>query len=79
MTLSADQMNDRFYGVKSALWGYWRGKNAKRMHQGKLFQHLKRKGVSGFFSEMLWHLLPDVIHYQLIALRRKNRLQDWKW
>ncbi|KAI5448774.1 hypothetical protein NCC49_000569 [Naganishia albida] len=79
LTLSADQMDMRFSGVKSALWGYWRTKSPKRMNQQKLFAYFKRHGVAGCFSEMLWHLLPDVNHYQLIALRRKNRLHEWKW
>lgn len=77
--LSAEQLDERFYGVKSALWSYWKGKKGKRTPQVKLVAHLKRYGVDGFFSEMLWHLLPDVIHYQLISLRRKNKLHEWKW
>lgn len=74
--LSAEQLDERFFGAKSALWGYWKGKNGKRVPQAKLIAHLKKNGVDGFFSEMLRHLLPDVIHYQLIALRRKNRLHE---
>ncbi|KAJ9111566.1 hypothetical protein QFC20_002541 [Naganishia adeliensis] len=45
--LTADQWDNRFSGVKSALWGYWKTKSAKRMPQAKLIGHLKRHGNEG--------------------------------
>jgi hypothetical protein len=48
--LTANQVNACFFGIKSALWGYWENKSAKRMPQGKPIGHLKRYGVGGFLA-----------------------------
>lgn len=40
----------------------------------KLRAHLRFKGCSGFFSEMLWHLLTDEELEYLINMRRKRML-----
>jgi hypothetical protein len=77
--LSAEQLERKFTGVKSALWTYWKRKSRHRVPISKVINHLKRKGVAGFYREMLWHLLPDAMHFQLIALRKRNKLHTWKW
>lgn len=79
MLLSAERLDERFHGCKSALWFYWRGKRPSRVPVAKVIHHLKKKGVSGFYREMLWHLLPDAMHFQLIALRKKGKLHLWQW
>jgi hypothetical protein len=79
MLLTAGQLDAKFSGCQSTLWYFWRGKKPSRTPSPRFMNHLKKKGVSGFFKEMLWHLLPDAMYFQLISLRKKGKLHLWKW
>ncbi|KAJ9106587.1 hypothetical protein QFC20_004080 [Naganishia adeliensis] len=72
--LSAEQVELQFIGVKFALWTYWKKRSRHRVSNNKVINHLKLKGAAGFHREILWHLLLDAMYFQLIALRRKNKL-----
>lgn len=72
--LSAEQVELKFIGVKFALWTYWKKRSRHRVFTNKVINHLKRKGAAEFYREMMWHLLLDTKHFQLIALPKKNEL-----
>ncbi|KAJ9103678.1 hypothetical protein QFC20_004681 [Naganishia adeliensis] len=73
--LSAEQVELKFIGVKSALGTYWKKTSRHRVSTNKVVNHLKRKGAAGFYREMLWHLLLDAMHFKLMAVRKKNKLR----
>jgi hypothetical protein len=79
MFMIAEPLDAMFSGCKFALWFYWRGKKPCRTPSPRIINHLKKKGISGFFKEMLWHLLTDAMHFQLISLRKKGKLHLWRW
>lgn len=75
--LTAEELEDRFNGVKSALWEYWHKKRAGQISLDKLMEHLRRMGHQGFFREMLWHLLPPRLQRMLNKLRKEGKLDTF--
>lgn len=78
MCMTAEEMDEKLIGTRSALWLYWQRKKRSRIPLRKLRQHLRFKGHVGFFREMLWHLLPPAEHRRLIAMRKKGTLHLWR-
>lgn len=79
LRLSAEQLQERFAGVREALWGYWQTKTRGRIPVKRIRRHLRKMGVSGTFREMLWHLLTEAEHRKLIQLRKAGALHLWQW
>lgn len=77
--LTAEQLQERFAGTRQALWGYWQGKRGCKIPKAKIRRHLRKMGVSGFFREMLWHLLSDDEYKRLVKLRQQGALHLWDW
>jgi hypothetical protein len=77
--MTAEQLQERFAGTRQTLWGYWHAKKGSRIHSNKIRRHLKKMGVSGFYREMLWHLLSPEEFRQLTLLRNQGTLHTWKW
>ncbi|KAJ9098015.1 hypothetical protein QFC20_006046 [Naganishia adeliensis] len=75
--LTAEQIEDRFNGVKCALWTYWHRKRAGQISIVKLMEHFRRMGHQGFFREMLWHLLPARLQRILNRLRKEGKLDSF--
>ncbi|KAJ9115724.1 hypothetical protein QFC24_006907 [Naganishia onofrii] len=77
--MTAEQMEDRFGGVKFALWHYWKVKRAGKIPYARVIDYLKKNGHQGFFREMLWHLLPKRFAMLLYAARKADTLDDSVW
>jgi hypothetical protein len=77
--LTAEQLQERFAGTRQALWKYWQSKRKGKVPATKIRRHLKKMGVSGFFREMLWHLLSDDEYMKLTMLRKQGALHLWQW
>jgi hypothetical protein len=77
--MTAEQMEDRFGGVKFALWHYWKVKRAGKIPYARVIDYLKKNGHQGFFREMLWHLLPKRFAMLLYAARKADTLDDFVW
>ncbi|KAJ9093376.1 hypothetical protein QFC21_006406 [Naganishia friedmannii] len=76
--LKAEDLDERYYGVRAALWTYWHFKRRGRVPMDKLRAHFQFKGYSGFFREMLWHLLTIEEYEYLNSMRRKGMLHKVK-
>jgi hypothetical protein len=76
--LKAEDLDERYYGVRTALWTYWQHKRRGRVPMDKLRTHFQFKGYSGFFREMLWHLLTAEEYEYLNSMRRKGMLHKVK-
>ncbi|KAJ9091654.1 hypothetical protein QFC21_007129 [Naganishia friedmannii] len=75
--MTAEQMEDRFGGVKFALWHYWKVKRAGRIPYARIVEYLQKMGHQGFFREMVWHLCPKRIADMLYAARKADTLDDF--
>jgi hypothetical protein len=75
--MTAEQMEDRFGGVKFALWHYWKIKRAGRIPYARIVEYLQKMGHQGFFREMVWHLCPKRIADMLYAARRADTLDEF--
>ncbi|KAJ9120065.1 hypothetical protein QFC22_002963 [Naganishia vaughanmartiniae] len=64
--MNADDLDERFYGARVALWTFWRLKKRGRVNQARIRAHLRYRGVGGVFGRMFWHLLTkkeqDTLH-----------------
>jgi hypothetical protein len=76
---TAEQLQERFAGTRQALWGYWETKRGSKIPKDKVRRHLRKMGVSGFFREMLWHLLTEEEYRVLVNLRKQGALHLWAW
>jgi hypothetical protein len=79
LRLTAEQLQERFAGTREALWKYWQTKHKGRIPTSKIRRHLKKMGISGFFREMLWHLLSEEEYHELMRLRKQGALHLWQW
>ncbi|KAJ9099740.1 hypothetical protein QFC21_003737 [Naganishia friedmannii] len=65
--ISAEDMDERFYGARVALWTFWRLRKRGRVNQARIRAHLRYRGVGGVFGRMFWHLLTkkeqDTLHH----------------
>ncbi|KAJ9092257.1 hypothetical protein QFC20_007431 [Naganishia adeliensis] len=77
--LTAEQMQERFAGTREAQWKYWESKRGGKVPARKIRRHLRQMGISGFFREMLWHLLSEEEYKKLLKLRKQGALHLWKW
>jgi hypothetical protein len=74
---TAEELEMAYEGVKYALWTYWHKKKARNISLDKVTNHLKQKGLGGFYREMLWHLLPQRIQRILSKLRKDGKLDKF--
>jgi hypothetical protein len=77
--MTAEQLQEPFAGTRQALSGYWQAKGSCKEPKAKIRRHLRKMGVSGFFREMLWHLLSAEEYKRLVKLRQQRALRLWDW
>jgi hypothetical protein len=75
--LTAIQLEHRFMGVRSAIWGFW--KNKKRVSKHKVREFLTHNGVEGFYQEIMWQFLDDDEHSELIVHRKNGTLSSFQF
>ena len=75
--MSAEALAERFGGVKYSLWHFWHEKKAGRVPYARLIAHLRTHGCSGFFREMLIHLLPKWLQRLLYAAQKNGSLDTF--
>jgi hypothetical protein len=75
--MTAEEMIERFGGVRYSLWHYWQGKKTGRIPYWRIIAYLKKHGHSGLLREMLWHLLPRRLQQSLYAARKAGTLDTF--
>jgi hypothetical protein len=71
---TAEELEDDFEGIRSALWKYWHIRKAGKISLDKLTNHFRCKRHKGFYRGMLWFLLPNRVQRILAKLRKEGRL-----
>ncbi|KAJ9123518.1 hypothetical protein QFC24_003733 [Naganishia onofrii] len=75
---TAQDLDERFYGAREALWTFWRRKKQGRVNQSRIRAHLRYRGVDGVFGRMFWHLLTKKEQDMLYHADKKGILHKVK-
>lgn len=75
----ASELQDRFDGVKIAIWSYWKEKSKERgrLSYHRVQQYLQSFEVQGFFSEIMWQFLTDNEHHELRQRQKDGTLSGF--
>ncbi|KAJ9111508.1 hypothetical protein QFC20_002479 [Naganishia adeliensis] len=71
---SFETLEERFNGVKSAIWAFWQRRKRGRVDPSKVREYMRCHGHSSFHARCMWHLLPEQDERTLIAAQKKGIL-----
>jgi hypothetical protein len=72
--LSFETLEERFTGVKSAIWAFWQKRKRGRVDPSKVREFMRCHGHSSFHARCMWHLLVEHEERMLITAQRKGIL-----
>jgi hypothetical protein len=68
---SAEGLEERFSGVRYAVWSYWGGRGNVRRHN--IQRYVEAFGLHSFYSSLMWPWLEDEVWLALWRNRRDSR------